>query len=70
MEVISGDGAVGFAASLQFIEVPSVKRFGDPEMFIGSCEPAGVRRLRAAHGLGAGERFAAGAVPSSAAMFA
>ena len=70
MDVISRHGAVGLGASLQFIEVPSVKRFGDPEMFIATCEPARVRRLRAADGLGAGERFAAGTVPSSAAMFA
>ena len=58
MVVMSRVGADGLGASLQFIEVPLVNRFGDPEKFIGSLETVGVRRLRA-NGLGAGERFAA-----------
>ena len=70
MVVMSRVGADGLGASVQPIEVPSENRFGDPEMFIGSMEPVGVRRLRA-HGLGAGEQFAAaGALPCCAAIFA
>ena len=62
--------AVELGASVQPIDDPSVNRFGDPEMIIGSEEPVGVRRSRAER-LGAGERFAAaGTLPCSATMFA
>ena len=65
MSVKSRVGAEGLEASLQ-PPVPSLKRFGEPEMIIGSVELAGVRRLRTE---GLGLRLSAGAERSSAAMF-
>ena len=60
-------GADGLGASLQPWVVPSVNRFGKPEvMIIGSVELAGLQRLRTE---GLGERCYAGAERCSAAVF-
>ena len=64
--VISRVGADGPRASLQPMVVPSVNRFGEPEVTIGSVELAGLRRLTTE---GIGERLSAGAERCSAAMF-
>ena len=67
MAVISRVGADGLGASLQPMVVPSVNRFGEPEvLIIGSVELAGLRRLRTE---GLGERLSTGAERCSAAMF-